>query len=347
MKDSVRLQFAFTRITLKENLPEFEHDRLNTGNYFYPASTVKLPIALLTIEKMNRLGLRLDDALLLHPDFACGNLKYIEKTQPAGTTFRVMLEEMLTISDNEYYSALYHFLKPKEIFQRLSELGYSGVHIFRALNGCELEGQLKTNSCEVLRDSVQVYKQGTEILPLSWLAQMYNFDEGKLVGQQHEYRGEIVQGPYDFNYNLELPLDVLHEMHLRLLFPPGFASRSRWSITPEQRLFLVDCLRHFPRELPNEAYHNIRKFPDNYYKYFLIGEDEEPVLNTISKIGLSFGFVTETAFVDFGNGNGMLMTVSMYTNADNIVNDGKYEYETVARPFLSRLGKILLENLKE
>jgi hypothetical protein len=33
----------------------------------------------------------------------------------------------------------------------------------------------------------------------------------------------------------------------------------------------------------------------------------------------------------------------MYTNENDVVNDGVYEYEEMARPFLARLGSLIRE----
>ena len=34
-----------------------------------------------------------------------------------------------------------------------------------------------------------------------------------------------------------------------------------------------------------------------------------------------------------------MLTASIYTNADEVINDGKYEYNIVALPFFAELGK--------
>lgn len=340
--EKYRLQFVCTVVD-GEQKNKMQTDRLLTGAYFYPASTVKLPIAFLTLEKLNRLGFSLDDRLVLNPDVQCGNTAYIQNTQPDGLTFRQMLEEMLVMSNNEHYSTLFHFLAPGEMFQRLSELGYSGVHIFRAFNGCELEAHLKTNSWKVIQDGKVVYTQDALVKPLDWLANMYHYDPTKLIGDQHEYRDEIRSGPFDFNYHLELPLEQLHQMMLRLMQPGLFPESMRWQLEPEQRKQIIDWMESFPSECCHGEFTNERKYPNSYNKFFLIGESNASEPRTISKIGLSYGFVTEVVYVPCTANRSLLFTVSMYVNENRIVNDGKYEYDEVAKPFLARAGKILHE----
>src|SRR5579872_7312573 len=58
-KDSFRVQIIYTRIDRdRQNHPSFRNYFFNTDTalYFNPASTVKLPLALLSLEKLNRLN---------------------------------------------------------------------------------------------------------------------------------------------------------------------------------------------------------------------------------------------------------------------------------------------------
>ena len=59
-KDSLNVQVIYTQINRsKKNQPSFTDYtfNINKNNYFYPASTVKLPIALLALEKLNDLNM--------------------------------------------------------------------------------------------------------------------------------------------------------------------------------------------------------------------------------------------------------------------------------------------------
>ena len=57
-KDTLRIQVFYTEINRnKRNIPSFKEYAFNVQNdlYFYPASTVKMPIALLALEKLNEM----------------------------------------------------------------------------------------------------------------------------------------------------------------------------------------------------------------------------------------------------------------------------------------------------
>jgi hypothetical protein len=57
-KDTLEIQIIYTQINRDENnLPTFRQFRFNVDSlrYFYPASTVKLPLCILALDKINEL----------------------------------------------------------------------------------------------------------------------------------------------------------------------------------------------------------------------------------------------------------------------------------------------------
>jgi hypothetical protein len=43
----------------------------------------------------------------------------------------------------------------------------------------------------------------------------------------------------------------------------------------------------------------------------------------------------------------VLLSANLYANADGVLNDDRYEYDTVSRPFLAALGRAALAAEKE
>ncbi len=315
-----------------------------TGEYFFPASTVKLPIALLTLEKLKKEGISLDSYLRFNRDIDCGNQRFIDLSRKYNLSFRQMISELMVVSNNDYYNSLYHFLHPATINKELLKKGYAGTNIYRAFTGCDREEQLSCNSFEVLNNEMVALEESVRIMPLKVMEDHYQYNEALLLGSKHENdEGVIVSGPYDFNYNLEIPLVELHKMLMSLVHPANFSEHERWDIREEDRRFILGLMGMYPRELKKSKYRNSERWPDTIYKYILVGEQKQGV-RTISKIGLSYGFATETAYVIDGNGKGYFLSISIYVNENDTVNDGDYEYNEVARPFMARVGKILLEN---
>ena len=155
-----------------------------------------------------------------------------------------------------------------------------------------------------------------------------------------------MNGPFDFNYHLDYPLADIHSTMIRLAAPEQFLKTDLWDITESDRDFFLETMKQIPSDLEDEKYHDQKRYPDNVFKYLVKGDDNIDYKNvvTYSKIGIAYGFVTETAhIVDAENKIDFFVTASIYVNANDTVNDGKYEYEDVARPFLTKLGQLLVD----
>ena len=346
-REKYRFQFMVTDILEVDSslyLGE-TYDYTNPSWYFYPASVVKLPIALLSLEKLNRHTFSTQATLRFNSDFECGNMKFVEESQSTNLDFRTMIRELIIVSNNTYYNSLYHFLTPQRINEELDKKGIDQTNIYKDFTGCEMPLNLKTHSFRV-EGMMNTFYQNQSHLELHEFAQQYTYDDTKLLGSKHEYRGEIVDGPFDFNYNLEYPIGDIHSTSMRLFFPQFFSTEDRWDVRQSDREMLMEAMKSVPKDLGQKKYFDKRKYPDNLYKYLIHGDDNTKYdsVITYSKLGLSYGFVTETAYVhDPSTNRRYILTASLYVNSNDTVNDGKYEYEQLAKPFLARLGQLILD----
>lgn len=348
-REKYRFQFMLTEIVGTDSTLYLgkTHDFSVPQWYFYPASMVKLPTALLSLEKLNEIGFSTQAILKFNQDFECGNMRFIDESRRSNLTFEKMIRELIIVSNNTYYNSLYHFLTPQRINKELLQKELSQTKIYKDFSGCEIPLNLRTHSFTVEEQkSEKTFKQEESHLELIEFAQNYRYDPTKLMGSKNEYRGDIVDGPFDFNYNLEYPLNDIHSTTMRLFFPAFFNENQRWNIREKDRELLIEAMKSVPSDLGEKKYFDQRKYPDNLYKYIVHGDGNtqfDDVL-TYGKIGISYGFVTESAYVvDPKTGKRFVLTASMYVNSNDTVNDGKYEYEEIARPFLARFGQLILE----
>ena len=338
-----RLQLMYTQVDHSDSVPRFSTSHFGTHQYYYPASLVKFPIALLALSHFRQSGISLDDIPVFGSEVSCNNDKFITLSQSKSVCFRQMILEMMALSDNNFYSAFYHLLNPKLINDRLENSGYFGTNIYKAFTGCERADQLKTNSCEVV-DSKGEFKSSSliTVLDTNEMLMNYSFLESRLFGSKHEdENGDIVSSPYDLNYNLELPLPEVNDMLIHLMYPE--VGDQKFLMRNEDREFLIESMQKYPREvIPSYSARRYWK-NDNDLKYAIVGEEGAAhKTKTTSKLGLSYGFTSEIAHVkNEEDGVEFFMSVSLYTNANDIVNDGEYEYTEVARPFIARLSKLL------
>jgi hypothetical protein len=101
-------------------------------------------------------------------------------------------------------------------------------------------------------------------------------------------------------------------------------------------------MSQLPRDSANPVY-DPAEFPDAYAKFVLPGLRRVlPAgrFEIYDKTGQAYGFTTENAWVvDRATGRSFFLAATLYTNADGVLNDDRYEYEEVAEPFLADLGE--------
>jgi len=348
-REKFRFQFMLTEIEEVDSTLVLgkTHNYAVPEWYFYPASVVKLPTAILTLEKLKEKDFPVESFLVIRGDFECGNMSFVEDSYEKNMTIKGMMRELIIVSNNMYYNSLYHFLTPKYLNEQLQAKGIRNTHIYKDFSGCEMPLNMKTHGYFLVdRKKSIALKEDQSEFPLSEFAAHYSYDSTKLLGSKHEYRRNIVNGPFDFNYNLEYPISDIHGTSMRLFFPQFFKEDERWNIREEDRDLLIETMKSMPRDLNEKKYSDKKKYPDNLYKYLIHGDDNSKYNSvvTYSKLGLSYGFVTETAYVhDPSTNRRYVLTVSMYVNENDTVNDGKYEYEELAKPFLARFGQLILE----
>jgi hypothetical protein len=67
-------------------------------------------------------------------------------------------------------------------------------------------------------------------------------------------------------------------------------------------------------------------------------------VRVFNKVGWAYGFLTDVSYVvDFKNNIEYMLAATIYVNEDGILNDNKYEYESIGHPFLYQLGKTIYQ----
>jgi hypothetical protein len=90
--------------------------------------------------------------------------------------------------------------------------------------------------------------------------------------------------------------------------------------------------------------------PEDFVKYYLPGLEAAGPRNEwllASKCGQAYGFSSDLALITHrSSGNSAILAATLYTNANGIINDDIYEYETVARPFFKTLAAAVAQDLQ-
>ena len=126
------MQVLYTQIQRdKEGNPGFEEFSYqeNPKRYFYPASTVKLPVAILALEKIRRLQRQGVEISPYSPfeivDESQKTLAVLDSTHPGGKlTISHLIKKLFLVSDNQAYNYLFDFLDGTRSTKVLQKRGF-------------------------------------------------------------------------------------------------------------------------------------------------------------------------------------------------------------------------------
>ena len=348
--DKYRLQIIYTQIDRdKNNRPAFTSYayRLDSSQYYYPASTVKLPAALLALEKINRLdvaGLTRNTAMLTNIAEDMQTPALTDPTSPNGLpSIAHYIRKVLLVSDNDAFNRIYEFLGQKELNESLRQKGYANTRIFHRLEVARsFESNASTNPVSFVDGDNVMYKQGAQVSDTS-----YEADEPILMGQAEIVEGKLLERPKDFAVNNEFTLQDCHDVVLALMFPDDVAKERRFDLTADDYKFVYRNMSDYADESGINAYTDPVKYPQGHTEFLMAGGSASTIPDNIrifNKPGSAYGFMTDCAYiVDYESGVEFLLAATLYTNDNETFNDDNYEYDEIALPFLRNLGMAVYE----
>lgn len=325
-----KLQIIYTSIQRYPNgeveLTDYKY-HVNANNYFYPASTVKFPFSILALEKLDQM-----------PNTSV-NSEFRIESQSEKLKFSEEISKIFAVSSNESSTNLYEFLGKDYINNSMKSKGLQPIRIAHRLSSPDSENP--TNKTVYIynntkKDSIAVpaYKS-SEIVPLK----LKNIKKGKGYTKDDV----LVVEPMDFSKKNYYPLETMHNTLKRVIFPENFKPSERFNLSKESHDFLLYSMQN----LPKNAGYDQKNYPDNYCKFFMYGDTKEDIPENIkiyNKIGVAYGTVTDCAYiVDTKNNVEFMITATLLSNKNEIFNDGIYEYDTIAFPFLAQLGRELYQ----
>ena len=347
-KDSFRVQIIYTRINRDEhNKPSFRNYYFNTdtGLYFNPASTVKLPLALLSLEKLNRLNMQeINKYTSLQIDSNYPWQTPVDHDSSSETGFPSIahyIKKAFLVSDNDAYNRMYQFVGQQAINDSLYSKGYRSARITRQFLGLTPENNRYTNSIRFIDDHGKVmYTQPPAFNPDS-----FYFGKPVKMGRAHlDAKDSLINEPIDFTKANNLPLEYLQQILQSVMFPESVAERQRFNLTREDYRFLYQYLSQYPSET-NYPKYDSSEYYDSYVKFFSRDSHQIPAyIRIFNKVGWAYGFLIDVSYVaDFKNKIEYMLTATVYVNSDGILNDDKYDYEETGWPFMKELGQTIYQ----
>ena len=319
----------------------------NSDAYFYPASTAKLPIAALALQRINELkaqGVSID----LHTPFEIYTDGFnapiaLQDSTKADRHLTVahLIKKIFLVSDNDAYNYLFDFLGKDYINASMKEKGLKHTEIQHKF----LVGADNTHTWDYvfLKDQDTFYKQPSITSELD-IINSATLSVKKGLGYQSN--DSIVSEPFDFSSKNRIALEDLEGIILRLIFPEIFSESQRFNLTEEDYAFMRFWMSRNTLESSEPDYKNDEEHYDSYVKFFIYGDRKGEMTNEIriyNKVGLAYGTLTDVAYItDRESGVEFLLSATILVNENQIFNDNQYEYEEKGIPFLAELGRLVL-----
>lgn len=349
-KDSFRVQIIYTRIDRDgANTPSFRdyYYQVDPDQYFYPASTVKLPVALLALQKLYELrlpGLDRNASLITEQAYDGQTPVYNDPSASDGRpSVAQYVKKIFLVSDNDAFNRLYELIGQESVNDKLHKMGYPDAAILHRLEVSMTEDQNRhTNPVNFFDSSGKsLYRQPMQV-------SKWHYPERKdSIGLAYYDKTGLVPHPMDFSKKNRITLESLHRILRSILFPRSVPDSQAFHLRDEDYPFVYQYLSEYPGESAFPAYDSAN-FQDAFGKFIYWGSEKGRLPKNIrifSKEGDAYGFLTDVSYVvDLGRHIEFMLSATIYCNSDGILNDDKYDYERIGLPFLKNLGRVIYEN---
>jgi len=342
--NSYEVQILFTRIHRDSlGLPKFERHTFqeNSKQYFYPASTVKLPVAILALQKIRKLqsqGIPIKADTPFTVLYSENVIKKTDSTHPKNKlTIAHLIKKIFLVSDNMAFNYLFDFIGRDDANKAIHNIGITNFNLSH-----KFSDSVNKNSTPRFiffnQKGDTLYNQA----PIISNQKIKNTHlDGVLKGKGYVKDGTVIEEPMDFSEKNYASIVALNQILERIIFPKVFSRNEQFNIEPEDYFFL----RYWMSRTPNEVtipFYDRETFFDSYCKFFIYGDKKGEMTNNTriyNKVGLAYGTITDLAYVKDRNGIEFFLTATILTNKNEIFNDNKYEYDQLGIPFLAALGR--------
>lgn len=345
-----QVQISYTQIDRNEHanplMTTFQFN-LDDERYFYPASTVKLPIAILALEwleEQNIEGLTAETTMLtdsVRPSQFPAN---VDSTAESGLpSIAHYIKKILLVSDNDAFNRLYELLGQDYINEKLRGKGLTHTVINHRLSmPMSPEENRNFNPIRFVDKSGKLIFE----VPARSTETVYSNPDQPKIGRAYYAGDSLINEPFDFTFKNKFAISDLDGVVKRIVFPQAFLGDERFAINEEHRNFILKYMSMLPGESDFPSY-PLPEYTDSYSKFFKFGTDKNPIpaqFRIFNKTGWAYGHLIDGSyFVDFENGIEFFVTAIIYTNENEILNDDTYETEEIGLPFFTELGEYLYQ----
>ena len=347
--EKYEVQIIYTQIDRdKNNIPSFRSYTFHADStqYFYPASTVKMALSFLALERVNHLK-RTIPTLSKDSPYEMDSVRNLQipLTQNSHASnekpsIAQDIKEIMIVSDNYAYNHLFDFLGRDYINQKLQEKGYKYSRVTHRFSIPGIDNRFtapmtfKDNKGDVL------LRQGEQVS----VNQYVNKQKGLLKGKGYwNEKDSLINAPFDFSTRNYFSLFDQQQMLKAVLFPQCVSQQQRFDLSGDDYQFLYKYMSILPKESHFPTYDT--SYYDGYCKFLMWGDKKDASPKNIrifNKVGDAYGYMIDNAYIiDFDKKIEFMLSAVILCNEDMIFNDGKYEYEKIGFPFFGNLGRVI------
>jgi hypothetical protein len=309
------------------------------AEYFFPASSMKVPITLATYDRLAALrnaghaALTRDATIRIHPVSGAG--------EPYTTTVARETWRALIVSDNFSANRLLGVVGHREAHETLWSLGLPSVRIHGGFaTGAEVDPAELSPRVEFAVPGApadELAARKSTLVPPPTDASSLAIGKASIVD------GRRVEGPLSFADKNAIRLRELQDTLVRIMRPELLAAGAPSDTASKDDLAY---LRHTLGTLPSEsglAGYDRNIVADYQLSPFLRGIERVRArghFEIYSKVGQAFGFLVANAYViDKDTGRSFFLVASVYANPDETMNDDTYAYDSISFPALADVGE--------
>ena len=349
--EKYRIQILYSKIDRDINQkPKFTTFtfRTDSNKYFYPASTVKFPSAVLALDKLkiySSQNINKDTHLTIGDGYN-GMTEVIEDTSSINRKVSIAhyIKKILVISDDDAFNRIYEFLGQEYLNKRMWGIGYDDFKVSHRLSlPLTIEENQYTNPFNFY-DNL-----GRKILNQPMQHSKLEFEvstKKNFIGNAYLKNGEKINNAMDFTQKNYFKLSDQHHFLRQIIFPGTIMNDDqKLNLSESDYNFLYEWMQKLPRQSTFPTYNDYLRYYDGYCKFFIYGDSKEKMPDNIkifNSVGWAYGFLIDNAYViDTVNDVEFFLSAVIYINKNEILNDDQYQYYEIGLPFLAKLGKII------
>ena len=344
-KEDYEIQVLLTKINhynSQVNFQEYKY-QLDDNKYFYPASTIKLPIVVLALKKINELRSKGSEITLKSKIILNYKDDYSELViRDSITSFQNLIADVFLVSDNSASNILIDFIGYNYFNDEMKNAGFYKTYLNHKFNPDPYVNSkwqisdLDNNIISSLNDNQKIIKADDNTSGLD-------------KGERRYLKGEILDESLNFSEKNRSSITDMHNLIKYIFYPDIFDSTNTFNLNVEDYDFLRYWMSRFTYEDIGEKFIGDEKFFETYNKFFIHGDEQSlsnEQIRVYNKIGQAYGTSIDNGLIkNYQDNIEFILTATIYTNKNKVINDNLYEYDDIAVPFLAKLSRAIYDEL--